>query len=257
MPPRPTTRADAVVLRAVGYGEADIIATVYARGLGKLSVLARGARRHKRRFGAALDLFTVSRMELRPKPQADLWTLAAAEARESFATIAGDVAAFAHASYAIEITRELCAAEQPDDDVFDLLVELYRELSVHGAMPVRLRAFELSLLRLIGLGPAISACAACATDVPPGEVTFDPGRGGILCAACASRTVSPLRTSLSADALAFLRRVQGAPSLAETGPASVSAEVNEELRRLLTSQVLHHIGRPLKSLEFIAKVNRW
>ena len=55
----------AVVLRKVVYGEADLVLTLLSRDLGKLSALARGARSSRRRFGAALELFTVSSVELR------------------------------------------------------------------------------------------------------------------------------------------------------------------------------------------------
>lgn len=247
--------ADAVVLRAIPYGEADVIATVYARGLGKLSALARGARSKKRRFGPALELCTVSTMALRSRPQSELWTLAGAEVRESFAALAGDVAAFAHASYAIEITRELCPPEQPDDAIFDLLVDLYRFLAKDGADPVRLRAFELILLGLLGLAPAIAVCAACARPLSPAAATFDPARGGLLCTNCRGLAAASSTVTLSAEAVAFLFHVGNDASLAAV-PALAGA-AHDEVRGLLVNLMLHHIGHPLKSLDFIAKVNRW
>ena len=43
----------AIVLRTVDYGEADRVVTLFTREHGKLSALARGARKSVKRFGAA------------------------------------------------------------------------------------------------------------------------------------------------------------------------------------------------------------
>ena len=47
---------DAIVLGAVNYGEADRIVTLLGRGTGRLSALARSARKSQRRFAGGLGL---------------------------------------------------------------------------------------------------------------------------------------------------------------------------------------------------------
>ena len=49
----------AIVLRAVNYGEADRIVTLFGRDTGRLSALARGARKSQRRFAGGLGLCAV------------------------------------------------------------------------------------------------------------------------------------------------------------------------------------------------------
>ncbi len=185
--------------------------TLLCRDLGKLSALARGARRSRRRFGAALELFTVSSVQLRAH-RSELWTLSAAETATSFAHLARDVGALAHASYGTELVRELSPAEQPDPAVFDLLVDLFRALSARGARADVLRAFELSLLAAIGLAPALESCAACGRDAGAGALDrgalLDPGRGGAVCAACAPASRSAGVRPLSAGARRALLSAQ-------------------------------------------------
>lgn len=258
------TRGPAIVLRKVVYGEADVIATLLAREQGKLSALARSARRSQRRFGAALELFTVSEVELRPHRGSELWTLSSAQTIESFTDLAREVGCLAHASYGTELARELSAAEQPEPELFDLLVELFRSLARRGARVDALRAFELGLLDLVGLAPSFDACAGCGRSdsfaLDRGAV-LDAARGGAICSACASASrgagVRPLGAGARAVLTAAQRAARGPGGLAAVnlGGAAGSDDA-EEARDAMLALLTHHVGRPLKTVEFIGKLGR-
>jgi DNA repair protein RecO (recombination protein O) len=251
-------RSAAVVLKKVAYGEADVIVTLYARDIGKLSALARSARRSQRRFGAALDLFTVSNAELRPHRGGELWTLGSAETTASYADLARDVGTLAHASYGTELVRELSAPEQPEPAVFDLLLELFRALTARGARIDVLRAFELALLGEVGLAPQLDACSACGRreeiSLERGAV-LDPARGGVVCASCApasrSAGVRPLETR-ARSLLVAAQRARGALGTVDLPHGDEAADARDAMLALLA----HHIGRPLRTLEFIDKIGR-
>ena len=51
-------KVEALVLRAIPYGEADSVVHLLALGQGRLAAFARGARSSRRRFGGALEPFT-------------------------------------------------------------------------------------------------------------------------------------------------------------------------------------------------------
>jgi DNA repair protein RecO (recombination protein O) len=252
-------RSQAVVLRKVAYGEADLIFTLLCRDLGKLSALARGARSSRRRFGAALELFTVSNVELRAH-RGELWTLSAAETARSYVHLAQDMAALAHASYGTELVRELSAPEHPEPAVFDLLVDLFRALSARGARPDVLRAFELALLAATGLAPALDACAGCgrsdAAALDRGAL-LDPARGGVVCAACAPASRAAGVRPLSAGARAILVAAQGAGQAGDLAQVAIDpGEDGAEARDAMLALLGHHVGRPLRTLEFLGKLNR-
>lgn len=240
----------AVVLRSVVYGEADLVVTLYTRERGKLSALARGARKSRRRFGAALQLFVLGNAELRGRARSELWTLQSFDAVRDFTKLAGDVAAMAHASYGTELVRELTVAEQPDEAVLDLLVELYDELLARGPSPNVLRAFELRLLDTIGLGPVLDRCVACGTDELDDGTVMDGPRGGVCCPACA-HPGSHTRP-LSAAARAILEHARAAPSLAAA--RSDEAPAAPEARDAMLATIYAHVGKPLRSVEFIVKM---
>jgi len=258
-----SVRGPAVVLRKLAYGEADVIATLLAREQGKLAALARSARRSQRRFGAALDLFTVSEVELRPHRGSELWTLSSAQTIESFAELAREVGSLAHASYGTELCRELSAAEQPEPELFDLLVELFRSLARRGARVDVLRAFELAMLDLVGLSPAFEVCAACGRGdsfaLDRGAV-LDAARGGAICSACAAASrgagVRPLGAGARAVLAAAQRAARGPGGLAAVDLGGGRGDDADEARDAMLALLTHHVGRPLKTVEFIGKLGR-
>lgn len=253
---RESLTTEALVLRSVPYGDADLIVTLYTRVRGRLSALARAARKSTRRFSGALGLFTLSSVQLRGRSGGDLWTLQGADAVQSFATLAHDMGAFAHASYATELARELTAAEQPDEHILDLLLELYQLLQADGPHPQVLRSFELTLLDILGLAPVLDRCVGCGSeDVDGRGVVLDAARGGVSCARCAAMARAVGVRPLSGAARRVLAEAQSAPSLAAARAHAPAPDAAAEARDALLSLVLGHVGKPLRSLEFITKVS--
>ncbi len=252
-----TEQSDAVVLRSVPYRDADLVVTLLTRDHGKVSAMARGARRSRRRFGAALALFVLGRAELRRSRGSELWTLASFDALQDYSRIGADLAAMAHASYGVEIARELLAAEQPDPEVLDLLVELFSVLADRGASPMMLRAFELRLLTYVGLGPSLERCVSCGSeateDIDARGVVLDGARGGVMCEACAIE--GKASKPLSAAARALLVAAAGAPDLASAHAGEQGTRAAAEARDAMLAMLLAHIGKPLRSVEFIAKMS--
>jgi len=79
----PPVRTDAVVLHVFDYLETSRIFKLATREAGLQSVLARGARRPKSRYGTALDLFASGTAEIYIKPGRELHTLASFDVNRS------------------------------------------------------------------------------------------------------------------------------------------------------------------------------
>jgi DNA repair protein RecO (recombination protein O) len=248
---------EAIVLRAIPYGESDLIATLYTRARGRLSTMARAARKSQKRFGGALGMFTLSSMQLRGRPGTELWTLQTAEPVRSFASLALDVGAFAHASYGTELLRELSPPEVPDETALDLVLAFYTELETGGPHAQVLRAFELALLDILGLAPVLDRCVGCGTTEldQRGGMVLDPSRGGVCCAQCAALARQAGVRPLSGPARQVLARAQAVPDLATARTLDPDPEAAAEARDALISLLLDHVGKPLRSLEFITKMS--
>jgi DNA repair protein RecO (recombination protein O) len=247
---------EAIVLRAIPYGEADLILTFFTRARGRLSALARAARKSKRRFSGALELFTLSSLHLGGRASGDLWTLQAAQPVRAFASLALDMACFAHASYGTELLRELSPAEVPDEPALDLVLALFAELEAHGAHAQVLRAFELALLDIIGLSPVLDRCVGCgATELDGRGMLLDASRGGVCCASCAALARQAGVRPLSGPARQALALAQAAPDLTAARALAPEAAAASEARDAMLALLLGHVGKPLRSLEFISKMS--
>jgi DNA repair protein RecO (recombination protein O) len=238
---------DAIVLRAVDYGEADRVATLLTRAAGKVSALARGARKSRRRF-VGLELFGAGEAAL-TEGRGDLWRLDGFDARRGYPHLALDVARVAHAAYACEVTRELSPEHGADERVYQLLAEMLALLDGGDGSASLLRAFELSLLDAVGLAPSLDRCPGCGGEAA-GEATWlDARRGGLVCAACHGGGAGAVAPSVRALLIALQRARIADPPIEATPEGAAAA------RDALQAILREHLGKPLRSVEFIAKIN--
>jgi DNA repair protein RecO (recombination protein O) len=246
---------DAVVVRATPVGESDLVVGLYTRSLGRVSAVARGARSSRRRFAGALGTLVVIDVELSRRARAsELWNLEQATAREDCSALAADPIGLGHASYGVELVRELTPLEVPEPAILDLLVELWRQLAA-GPSPSLLRGFELRLCALLGSDIALDHCAAChdADRLDDGAV-FDPTRGGVLCRACAVGSRGPGVRPLPGSARHYLQAVARAPL---GGARALDAADDDRIaaREAVLGFVGHLVGRPLRTIAYVSQVH--
>lgn len=254
----PETGDLAVVLKTAPVRESDLIVTLYTQTHGRISAVARGARRSQRRFAGALQLLVLGRFQLGRKPRGDLWSLEGADIVREWTQLASDVVAVAHASYIAELVGALLPPEMPDPAALELILALWDSLAEAGPSPGALRAVELALLDLAGHRPALDACAACGrTDLEAGAV-FDPSRGGAICRSCAGQSRGAGIRPLDPATLAYLRAAaaHATPSAARALDADPRFQPADRTaaREAMVAMVTALVGKPLRSLEFIAKL---
>ncbi|HET6146373.1 MAG TPA: DNA repair protein RecO [Polyangia bacterium] len=245
----------AILLRAINYGESDRVVTLIGRTTGRLSALARGARKSQKRFGGGLGLCSVGAAALRERAGAELLTLEHFDLEEGYASFATDLARMAHAAYVAELVSKLCAPRQAETEVYDWLHAFLGALDSRGASAERLRIFELGLLTRLGFGPMVDSCAVCGgTRFPPGvpaaEIGFrwDPGRGGAICGACGQKG-RPIRSVVRLALARWAGQRVDVPARDD-----VPADVNRGARDAIAEVFKLHMSGPLQSLEFIAKM---
>ena len=242
-----------VVMRTVDYGESDRVVALFTEERGKVSAFARRARASRRRFGGALEPFTLLRAEARERRGAELLSLESVAVLRGFGGIRADLARIACASYACELARELIREAEPNPALLALLVDYLGRLDGAAARPVGLRAYELAALQAAGLRPRFAGCASCGAALPSEvRLPFDPAEGGLLCPRCAP-SASPGAPRLSAAAVGALARLQ-AGGLAAADAEPLTAGVGAEAREALARFIEHHLGRRLASRKFLDEV---
>jgi DNA repair protein RecO (recombination protein O) len=257
-------RLQAFVLRTLPYGESDLILHLLVRGKGRLSAFARGARgggKGRQRFGGALEPFQLVEVLLAEARSSDMLALRESSLLEPYTGLRQDLARLAHAGYLAELLHDLTRAGQPADGLFTLACHFCTRLAAASATSARLRALELGALEAAGLSPSLSRCARCGGGLPTGKVAFDPAAGGAICSGCAAPSALLLTVGARAALCQLQKRgLEGAeaPTSADGSgrPADPHAfeEACAQAARPIAEFLLHHLGRRLRTLDFLEQV---
>ena len=233
----PLVITDAVVLHAFDYLDSSRILRLATQESGVLSVLARGARRPRNKFGSAIDLFVQGTAHVQTRPNRDLHTLVNFDVTRARSVLSFDLDRFSAASAFAELTLRV-VQDASHHALFD---EVVAALDTFAAAP---RGQVLAagiggcwrLIGELGFSPALDRCCVCHAEVAPDEVLpFSCAGGGVVCSRCA-RTVSLDRTlpSTARDALRAW--------LAGVTPDIATLPEHRAHQRLLREFVSHHVA---------------
>ena len=166
---------EAIVLHAFDYLETSRIIRLMTREAGVQSVLARGARSSKKRFGSAVDLFAQGLVEIYIRPNRDLQSLTSFDVTRSRPQLATDVGRFTAGSMIAELSLRW-ASDEEAPGLFDA-VELapFRAAAVAGIESMMTAHVVVS--KIDPEVPATLSRAIC-TELLRGELGF---RGVLIC----------------------------------------------------------------------------
>jgi DNA repair protein RecO (recombination protein O) len=232
-------KTEAIVLRSIRYGEADRILHLYTPDHGRLSAIAKGARRARSRFGARLEPCLRIRAHLH-EGRSDLLTVTGVDTIAAHAGLREYAATLDGAARACDAVTRLFETTDPHPEVFHLLAN---ELGLLASDPAHGRpgnglAFRLKLLLAAGIVPQLAACAMCGeTDHLRG---FSGAAGGVVCLSCEAGSFP-----LEQDAYRFLVGALGSP-LAQAPDGS--ERVLRQVERAIGETAAHHANVHLRPL---------
>ena len=198
-------KTEAIVLRSIRYGEADRILHLYTPTHGRLSAIAKGARRARSRFGARLEpFFHVSAML--HESRSELLTVTGVDTIAAYPALRDHAATLDAAARACDAVTRLFETSEPHPEVFRLLANELALLHTDAAQARTANglSFRLKLLLAAGIVPQLAACAVC------GEIEhlqgFSGAAGGVVCSSCEAAAFP-----LEEDAYRFLVGALGVP----------------------------------------------
>ena len=175
-------RTDALVLRTYKLGEADRIIVLLTPGHGQIRAVAKGVRRTTSKFGATLEPFMLSRLQLVHGRNLDIITQAQSVTPYGSA-IAADYDAYAAASAMVETAERLTVTEVGEHGGGVEAPSQYRLL--HGALAALARqahaprllldSYLLRALATAGWAPSFTDCARCGAPGPHRSVNVTLG----------------------------------------------------------------------------------
>jgi DNA repair protein RecO (recombination protein O) len=201
-----------IVLRVIAFSETSCIVTLMTREFGKITAIAKGARRPKSPFEAALDVLAICRIVFLDKSSGAMSLLTEAKLERRFRSSATNLKRLYAGYYIIELLNSLTDDGDSNPALFDLAVETIARVDSddidESQLNETLLRFELRLLELLGHLPMLTKCVSCGREKTSlTKVSFGLNSGGILCQACC-RGKSNI-VSLSSDGLQFLLGIVG------------------------------------------------
>ncbi|NCG20479.1 MAG: DNA repair protein RecO [Rhodobacterales bacterium] len=227
-----------IVVGGMPLGEADRIVRFLSATQGRLTGVARGARRSTKRFGGLLDVGTQSAVVLR-KGKGSMWSISSMELLSAPARSRADIDRIALLAYGCELCSALAPEGHPAAKLTQLLAVWLELLELEGAVGETSRvALEAKALTFAGFTPAFVSCCRCSLPLED-PIRFDAESGGGMHEHCGSGT----RVFL--DTLSYFEMLRRSPMLATVHTALPDHTVQD--RWLLANFAIWHLGRDLKS----------
>lgn len=240
----------ALVLRRVDYSETSQVVTLFTHARGKVSAIAKGARRAKSRFFGPLDSATLHEVVVYPRGEG-LSILAESHLVERFAGLREHIETIQLAQLVLELLMVLTQENDPEPGLFQLARNVLHEARDPRRAQLEGLAFMLGALAETGFAPVVERCVVCSRGSPTGKrLAFDCRGGGVLCADCAAD--SPGAIAISGAAAALMRRVAQASRAALGRIRAGRGDVGEALEAL-GAHVRHFSGRELRTLGVLVK----
>lgn len=236
---------DVIVLKVKDWQTSDRMAEAFSREHGKILFIAYGARHMRNHNSALVQNLTHARMQFAKGRKFD--TLKQCELLQPLVT-STDIEKIAYASFITELTSELTAEHEGQQEVYELLVKSLSALDERNPRLVVL-AFACQLLDFCGVAPNLESCVCCDKVIEDDDAWISAIQGGIICADC--KTGAETEFSVEAKKLAFI--LQTLDFTAEN-KFSVKGKDIITLEDFLYKFIFVQVEKPLKSLQFLANL---
>ena len=251
----PVFSTPAILLRRMDYGDFDVIITFFTLKRGKLSLIAKSAKKSAKRFAGVLELFSVLEIVGSSGRSKGLPVLQEAALMQPFSGIREDFRKTAYASYWSELIYSWIEEDVKQVSLYRLFEHALTELdSGNTALDVINILFQMRFLLLSGHRPNFNYCGRCRKkleDIKQDKIDTDSERGGILCASCT--TGSGGRTALTKGSLKQLLWVESG-NLTKAARIKFAPAAQRESTEFLEEFICYHLGKTPRSLKFLRQI---
>ena len=143
--------SEAVVLSSRPFSEADKLITVFSKDFGKLTLLARGVKRTKSRKRGALEVF--NQIKFFAHKSKGLPVMTEVEVINNFTKVREVLKRVAVAYFLVEVVAQATREEEPNQDVYYLLVVSLDKLSNEKKLKELRSEFSIKLAERLGFIP--------------------------------------------------------------------------------------------------------
>jgi DNA repair protein RecO (recombination protein O) len=249
----PQKKSLAIILATKDYGEADRLVVFLTPSAGRITALAKHARKSKRRFMNCLEPLSLVQLVYTEKPNQDLARLESGELVEAYPELRRDLISLAVAACLTETAGELVGTLDKLPELFEALQTALRQLA--AGLPTRslFLSYLIRLLALTGFGPRWQTCQVCGKQTD-GMVWFNINKGGIICQSCLGQSQGERLYPLHLGSRKLILAAQRLP-LENLARLRYPELARKETTVLLQAFIRFILGKELKSLNFISKIS--
>ena len=249
-------KSEAIVLRVVPWSETSMVVTLFTRDFGKVSAIARGARRLRSPFESALDLLAKSQVVFIKKSTDALDLLTEAKLIRRFRS--GQVALLPLycGYYVAELLLSLTEDNERASELYEACDRTLIDLDLRKCEAEVILKFEMQVLKLLGHLPTFHLCASCGNPVQSNRTGPDAllgiAAGGILCGDCVPGQQFVVR--IQYPTLEYLMTYASEPWSSSATP--IRAEFRGEVRFVMERFVSNLAERRLRLTDFLEELKR-
>ena len=240
---------EALILRSYNLAEADKIVVCLSRSAGLIRGVAKGCRKLKNRFGAALEPFTVINLTYYEKENQELVSFRQVEILKSRFNLSSNASILTGFAYMGDLLIDFSPPHQANDNLFRMALACFEAASETPAdLEAVLRYFEVWLLKLEGFLPDLRACANCQKTFSGDEAMHLGPDLSLRCAQCSNGRGSSVSKRLRLH-------VRTAETLSPAKFAEEAREVSKDTKREMAELTYHIIGRVLERMPRVRPVS--
>lgn len=207
----PPQRSPAIIIKVSDHGESDKIVTCYCPGVGKLTGIAKGAKRSKKRFVNKLEIFSLLEIYYTKGNRSSMVRIDQADLLCSFPTLRSHYDRYSNGSLLCELLLHWTTENDGDQQIFNLLVWALECLDRGEPLTRTVILFQVKLFDHLGYRPHMGGCIDCGChDSSGAPYQFSSSRGGLVCRNCNHDSVAA-HIPLSLSTAKLLHRAQTMP----------------------------------------------
>ncbi|WP_425446098.1 DNA repair protein RecO [Dethiothermospora halolimnae] len=240
-----------IVLKQTKFKESDKILTIFTETEGKITAIAKGARRNKSPLISSTQPFCYSDFILYKGKS--MYHVNSGDVKTSFYSMREDLHRFAYATYMVELINSSINYEEESKKIFSLLLKsLFVCSSLNNDFLKFILAFQLKLVSFIGYKPSLNHCINCNSKELEGNIKFSISQGGVLCSKCSSNDRYAKKVNvITLNAMNKLLYTR----LDELDKVNVPKNLLLMVEAVLNDYMLNHLEKKyFKSLEFIKSI---
>lgn len=237
-----------LIIREVNTGEADKIVTIFSGNRGKISALAKGARRPRSKLVAGTQFLSYSDYVL--FSGREMYSINSCEVVEPFYEIRNDMIRLTYAVHFIDIVTDVIQENQPAQRVLQLLLNSLHMLSKTVKEPELIaRIFELRFLSIMGYAPFVRGCIICGRE-DFAVTSFSFRKCGFICNDEVCTTNDSFAMELSPGAAKAIQYIVHSKA-DELFSFNLSSQVLEELGRVTKRYMRERLEKDYNKLDFL------